>query len=361
MFGRERVHLISQSSNDLNLTFVVDEAAAEGMLPRLHAVADRQRRDAGLRAAVFGPAGARSTVGDPAAPRRRGGMHPRAPTLLELARKRHAALRLSPADGARTRARQLKAMAAVDRRFYAIKANPHPVDPAHAGGRLRPGMRVAGRDASMCSPVAAGLDPKRVLFTPNFAPRASTKLALAMGVNVTARQRRAAAALAGAVPRPHRVAAHRPGLWRGHHDKVNTGGRKRSSACRWPTRRIPRRGARAGRMRVTGLHAHLGSGITDPTHWRDVLGQLAAAAEAIGTVAAINIGGGIGVPPEPEAESFDVDAFARALGEARAAIPHTCCGWSRGVTSWPTPACCCCVPPRSWTRAARAASVPMAA
>ena len=29
-FGRERVHLISQSSNDLNLTFVVDEAVAEG-------------------------------------------------------------------------------------------------------------------------------------------------------------------------------------------------------------------------------------------------------------------------------------------------------------------------------------------
>ena len=37
MFGRERVHLISQSSNDLNLTFVVDEAAADGMLHKLHA------------------------------------------------------------------------------------------------------------------------------------------------------------------------------------------------------------------------------------------------------------------------------------------------------------------------------------
>jgi diaminopimelate decarboxylase/aspartate kinase len=35
-FGRERVHLISQSSNDLNLTFVVDETVADGMLPRLH-------------------------------------------------------------------------------------------------------------------------------------------------------------------------------------------------------------------------------------------------------------------------------------------------------------------------------------
>ena len=35
-FGRERVHLVSQSSNDLNLTFVVDEAVADDLLPRLH-------------------------------------------------------------------------------------------------------------------------------------------------------------------------------------------------------------------------------------------------------------------------------------------------------------------------------------
>jgi diaminopimelate decarboxylase/aspartate kinase len=36
-FGRERVHMISQSSNDLNLTFVIDEADADGLLPILHA------------------------------------------------------------------------------------------------------------------------------------------------------------------------------------------------------------------------------------------------------------------------------------------------------------------------------------
>ena len=32
-FGRERVHLVSQSSNDLNLTFVIDEADADGLVP----------------------------------------------------------------------------------------------------------------------------------------------------------------------------------------------------------------------------------------------------------------------------------------------------------------------------------------
>ena len=35
-FGQLRVHLISQSSNNLNLTFVVDEDVVDDMLPRLH-------------------------------------------------------------------------------------------------------------------------------------------------------------------------------------------------------------------------------------------------------------------------------------------------------------------------------------
>src|SRR5690606_19215172 len=35
-FGRERVHLVSQPSNDLNLTFVTAEADADGLLQELH-------------------------------------------------------------------------------------------------------------------------------------------------------------------------------------------------------------------------------------------------------------------------------------------------------------------------------------
>ena len=36
-FGRERVHMISQSSNDLNLTFVIDEADADKAVAAIHA------------------------------------------------------------------------------------------------------------------------------------------------------------------------------------------------------------------------------------------------------------------------------------------------------------------------------------
>ena len=35
-FGQLRVHMISQSSNNLNLTFVVDEGVVDALLPHLH-------------------------------------------------------------------------------------------------------------------------------------------------------------------------------------------------------------------------------------------------------------------------------------------------------------------------------------
>src|SRR3546814_14136592 len=54
-FGQERVHLISQSSNDLNLTFVIDEADADGLLPVLHAELIESEAMPVRDASVFGP------------------------------------------------------------------------------------------------------------------------------------------------------------------------------------------------------------------------------------------------------------------------------------------------------------------
>jgi diaminopimelate decarboxylase/aspartate kinase len=54
-FGHERVHMISQSSNDLNLTFVIDEADADGLLPDLHAALIDSGAMPVLEKDVFGP------------------------------------------------------------------------------------------------------------------------------------------------------------------------------------------------------------------------------------------------------------------------------------------------------------------
>ena len=119
------MHLISQSSNDLNLTFVVDEAAADGMLPKLHAALIDSGAMPVYEADVFGPRWREIN----------GAVRPRPTPWWHSPRERQRLLELAEAGTpryvyhlptVRERARQLKAIAAVDQRYYAIKANPHP-------------------------------------------------------------------------------------------------------------------------------------------------------------------------------------------------------------------------------------------
>jgi diaminopimelate decarboxylase/aspartate kinase len=318
-FGRERVHLISQSSNDLNLTFVVDEAVAEGMLPRLHELLVQAGAMPVHEHPAFGPSWARLNGEQPVA---------REPWWLA---QRERLLGLAAAGTptyvydlatVRAHARALAGIGAVERRFYAIKANPHPdllrvLESEGFGFEC-----VSAGELTHVFAVLPGLDPTRVLFTPSFAPREEY---------ASARQRDVWITLDSPYPLQHWPELFRgrqiwlrldPGFGRGHHEKVRTGGHAAKFGL--PLAQLDEFLALAGslQVRVFGLHAHLGSGITDPAHWREVLGQLAAVAEGIGTVVALNIGGGLGVPPERDAAPFDVAALARALAEARAAIPH---------------------------------------
>jgi diaminopimelate decarboxylase/aspartate kinase len=318
-FGRERVHLISQSSNDLNLTFVVDEAVAEGMLPRLHELLIQAGAMPVQEHPAFGPSWA-ALNGERRTPRAPW-WHARRDALLALAGEGTPRYVYDLAT-VRERARALGAIGAVERRFYAIKANPHPaiLETLEAEGY---GFEcVSAGELAHVFDVLPDLDPTRVLFTPSFAPRAEYAFARERDVWIT---------LDSVYPLRHWPELFRgralwlrldPGFGRGHHEKVRTGGHAAKFGLPLGQLEEFLGAARDVGARIFGLHAHLGSGITDPAHWRDVLGQLAAVAEGIGTVVAINIGGGLGVPPEPDATPFDVDALAAALAQARATIPQ---------------------------------------
>ena len=318
-FGRERVHLISQSSNDLNLTFVVDEAVAEDMLPRLHELLIHAQAMPVDEASVFGPSWKQMQRGAAALP---------APwwqaRRAELLAQAQVSTPRYVYDLAcvRENARALRGLGALDRRFYAIKANPHPDL-----------LRVLEEEGFGFECVSTGeiervfslfptIDPTRVLFTPSFAARAEYEAALARDVWVT---------LDSIYPLRHWPELFRrralwlrldPGYGRGHHEKVRTGGTGAKFGLSLDALEEFRdEAARAGAT-IFGLHAHLGSGIFDASHWRDVFGRLAAAAEAPGTIEALNLGGGLGVASEPEADPFDLEALGEVLVQARTLCPQ---------------------------------------
>ncbi|QNP41126.1 bifunctional aspartate kinase/diaminopimelate decarboxylase [Lysobacter solisilvae (ex Woo and Kim 2020)] len=318
-FGRERVHLISQSSNDLNLTFVIDEADADGMLPQLHAELIRGGAMPVLDASVFGPSWREIAHGKVE----------RAPAWWVGARG--ALLQHAQAGTpryvydlatVRERARGLLAVPAIDRCFYAIKANPNAAVLRAIVGEGFGLECVSQAELDHVFATVPNLSPQRVLFTPSFAPRREYEAAFARGVTVTLDN-------VEALQRWPEVFRDRT-LWlrldlghgEGHHEKVKTGGVAAKFGL--PVARFDAFLAEARKLnvRISGLHAHLGSGIDDPRHWRGVYAELAGLADSVGTIETIDIGGGLPIPYTPDAQPFDLAAWRDGLDEIKAAYPR---------------------------------------
>ncbi|HET6912729.1 MAG TPA: diaminopimelate decarboxylase, partial [Rhodanobacteraceae bacterium] len=359
-FGRDRVHLISQSSNNLNLTFVTDEAMLDGLLPRLHELLIRAGALRTDDAALFGPSWQALYGANPVAVREPWWREQRE-KLQGLAGQLSSpigsgvggegsietkpfnisepspALR-APSPGGRgeklatpryvyhlptirERARALRGLSSVDRVYYAMKANAHPAilrtiaEEGIGFECVSPG-ELAAADATR----EAGALPR--LFTPNFAPRADYAFAHQHGVPTTLD------ALHPLQQWPELFANReimlRVDLGRGlgHHDKVRTGGA--GSKFGLPLDQLDAFMALAqkNRTRIIGLHAHLGSGILEANHWAEVYGQLASLAEKIGSVAYLNLGGGLGVPSHPGEAELDLAALDASLSEVRQAYPQ---------------------------------------
>ncbi|TAL74091.1 MAG: bifunctional aspartate kinase/diaminopimelate decarboxylase [Rhodanobacter sp.] len=319
-FDQLRVHLISQSSNNLNLTFVVDEDVVDTLVPHLHELlisAGALRADDN---ALFGPSWqALYGAGEPVS----------ATVWWRHVAERARLLKLA-AQGTpryvyhlptvRHQARALKAMSAVDRWHYAVKANTHPailralVEEGFAFECVSPGELDA----------VAKVVPESVplLFTPNFASRGDFERGLATRATVT---------LDALHPMEHwgelfrgREISLRLDLGRGlgHHEKVRTGGA--GSKFGLPLDQLDEflRLADAHGVTVRGLHAHLGSGILGARHWGEVHSQLASIADRIGSIAFLDIGGGLGVPSHPGETPLDMAELDAVLRQAKAAYPH---------------------------------------
>lgn len=166
-----------------------------------------------------------------------------------------------------------------------------------------------------------GLAAERVLFTPSFAPIDEYAAAFELGVTVTLDN-------VDALRRWPEVFRGRR-LWlrvdlgrgEGHHAKVRTGGV--ASKFGLPVPRIDEflEAARGLGILVDGLHAHLGSGVDTPEHWRSVCDELGGIANRIGSIDTIDIGGGLPIPYRAEDEPFDLDAWSAGLAEVKAAYP----------------------------------------
>ncbi|MGH8200455.1 MAG: bifunctional aspartate kinase/diaminopimelate decarboxylase, partial [Steroidobacteraceae bacterium] len=317
-FEEQKIYLVSQAANDLNFTFVVDERQGDRLVDQLHELLIRPVP--GDR--VLGPTW-QELFAQPQLPAVRATpwWWEKRARLLQALGDREAAY-VYDLDTVRAAARALRDMSSLQRVHYSMKANPHPAVLAAVRAEGVEFECVARQEAERVLTLFPDLDPRRVLYTPNFASREEYAWALARGVQVTVDNTYVLTEW-GSLFRDHRIFVRiDTGVGAGHHHHVRTAGAHAKFGV--PVADIERlvRAARKVGASVVGLQAHVGSGIFDVTTWQRTARQLAELAQRFDAVGAIDVGGGFGVPEHSDQPGVDLVKLDTLLAAVRAEHPR---------------------------------------
>jgi diaminopimelate decarboxylase/aspartate kinase len=166
-----------------------------------------------------------------------------------------------------------------------------------------------------------GLESRRVLYTPNFAPRQEYAWAFEQHVTVTIDNRFVLQQWPQIFKGREVMVRVDTGTGRGHHLHVHTAGEHAKFGI--PLEELAELAPLAASIgcRIIGLHAHTGSGVFDINSWTETAELLLEATGHFPDVRIINIGGGLGVPERREQTALDLVQFDAALGAVRARAP----------------------------------------
>lgn len=317
VFEEFPVHLVSQAASDLNLSFVVEEGQSRRLIQGLHALLIRPSP----RDPVFGPTWEELQAGAPkAAAQPNPWWARRREELIALAR-RHSSAYVYDLASVREAIARLKGLKCIDRLLFAMKSNNNTeilrlVHDAGMGFEC-----VSPGEIARVLELFPAIDRRRILFTPNFAPRTEYEHGLRQGVWVTLDNiyplRHWSSIFAGA----EIFLRVDTGQGRGHHEHVKTAGAHSKFGI--PLFELSEAAAlaRAAGARVVGLHAHAGSGILRADNWQDVGRVLGAAAVDFPDLKFLDLGGGLGVPENRDQRTLDLAEMDARLAEIRSAWP----------------------------------------
>jgi len=318
VFEEERIHLMSQAANDLNLSFVVDKQQGPRLVSKLHASIIRKKGSA----TVFGPSWERLfTAAAPVAETTDAWWIDKRQELLKIADEQGNAY-VYDRDSVVHAAQSLVDLQNVDRILYAVKAN--------FNAELLRTLDATGVDFECVSPgevewleeIIPGLDNDRILFTPNFAPRDEYAWAFDKGLQVTLDNLYPLQAWPELFTGQKLFVRIDPGQGRGHHEHVKTAGvHSKFGVPQFEVEELARLVESSG-TEVIGIHAHSGSGILDPNNWRTVAGELVQIAEQFPGVKTIDLGGGLGVAEKPGDPTFDLQRLDETLAEIKETYPQ---------------------------------------
>ncbi|MDY6947960.1 MAG: bifunctional aspartate kinase/diaminopimelate decarboxylase [Pseudomonadota bacterium] len=266
LFEEQKIYLVTQAANDLNITFVIDEAQGDRLVSRLHDIAiQKMTADRVLGPTweeLYGPK-------DKSALELKQWWHDRRNDLIALGRE-HGAAYVYDRATLTAKAKALRALPGIDGVFYALKANWHPeIIKLFAEQGL--GFECVSRyEVEHVLKTVPSLSRQKILFTPNFAPRCEYEWAVKQDIWLTLDNLHPLKAWPELFRGRDVFIRIDTGYGRGHHDKVRTAGvHSKFGVPLFEMDELERLVNAAG-ARVVGLHAHTGSGVFTVDNWKSV-------------------------------------------------------------------------------------------
>ncbi len=314
VFDDQQVHLMSLASNDLNLTFVVDESKAEKLCQKLHTLLIENNPQSFYYSKSwheeFVDKGTRIIPW----------WEENRDELLDLASKHSPCYVYNP-QIQQQKADELLSIKAVDKLFYSIKANPYP-DVLKTLHDKNIGFEcVSPQELDLVFELFPNINPHDVIFTPNFAAKAEYQYGISKGCYIT---------VDSLYPLEHwpEIFAHKDiflrldtGSGAGHHKFVCTGGNESKFGI--PMTNLDEAATLLNRhqIQVIGLHAHSGSGILSTELWQETALRLAQQSPYFPQLRYINLGGGLGIVEKPGQQALNLKALDEALLHIKVQYP----------------------------------------
>jgi diaminopimelate decarboxylase/aspartate kinase len=315
VFEAKQVYLMSLASNDLNLTFVVDESQANLLCQKLHHLLIENNPQIFYYSKSWHEEFGAPTV--------------RFTPWWETERDRllttatlHSPCYVYHSPTQSARAKQLSSLKSIDTLFYAIKANPYPsilktLEKEGLGFEC-----VSIQELDRVLELFPNMDKKRILFTPNFAPKAEYEYALKIGCHLTIDSLYPLEHWASVFANQEVIIRIDPGTGSGHHKHVSTAGNEsKFGITQGDVDRVVAL-TQKHKIHVVGLHAHSGSGILTSELWQQTASMLASLTEQFTEVKYINLGGGLGIAEKPGQQPLDCDHLDALLLAVKSRYPH---------------------------------------
>lgn len=308
-FADQRVYITTQSSNDLNQTFVVDEDQADKLTRALHEVLiieDKEIDD-------FGPTWAQLIQDKPEKPETsQSWWQIHRQQLLELA-KDHSPAYVYHLPTIGHQIKQLQRLTAIDRFYYASKANSHPEILNYIYQQGVALETVSPGEIERVKQSCPDINQQDILFTPNFAPISEYQDALQSELHVTIDNPSMLFDYPEVFKNKQVILRLDPGHGSGHHRYVRTAGTQSKFGIPASDIESVANWCHQHQINVKGLHAHAGSGILDHANWPRIAEYLGNCLSQFPDCEIINVGGGLGIRENPGDAGLDLQAMDESL------------------------------------------------